>query len=89
MEQIPKEMKENLFKKGHELFLILHSNCNFQFKLSSYHQTGWGLKAKMRSVIKNTVSVIQYKTISILLKVKKKKNTISSMTSKVQGPTYV
>lgn len=62
MEQTPKEMKENLFKKGHELFLILHSNCNFQCKISSYHQTGWGLKAKMRSVIKNTVSVIQYKT---------------------------
>lgn len=59
---MPKGRKENLFKKGHELCLILDSNCNLQLKISSYHQTGWGLKAKMRSVIENTISVIQYKT---------------------------
>lgn len=46
MEQMPKGRKENLFEKGHELFLILDSNCNFQLKISSYHQTRWGLKAK-------------------------------------------
>lgn len=37
MEQMPKGRKENLFEKGHELFLILDSNCNFQLKISSYH----------------------------------------------------
>lgn len=34
---MPKGRKENLFEKGHELFLILDSNCNFQLKISSYH----------------------------------------------------
>ena len=57
--QISKGRREKkLFEKGDELFLIIDPTWNLKFKFqATTREGGWGLKAKMRSVTKNTISV--------------------------------